>query len=64
MLLTKRLRHHWPKTRCWASLQVGAWHEREKSQAEPATGNRTPAQLRAAQSQLDQNAMADLKLAA
>ena len=27
-------------------------------------GNRTPAQVRAAQSQLDQNAMADLKLAA
>jgi putative transposase len=27
-------------------------------------GNRTPAQIRAAQSQLDQNAMADLKLAA
>ena len=27
-------------------------------------GNRTPAQVRAPQSQLDQNAMADLKLAA
>ena len=27
-------------------------------------GNRTPAQVRADQSQLDQNAMADLKLAA